>query len=157
MPDGQRAHGLVLLGGADAALLGRRWTSGAHGRRRPEQPVAVLGVVPSPFDDERSALVVHGDGPALLLAARAWKPGRAGRPARQPGRPAGALPAVTLADIDAPAPPPELAPVVGGRSFVAENSWALPAVVLLAGFLAALGILVWFRWAPRGPRERPPG
>jgi hypothetical protein len=104
--------------------------------------------VPSPCEESRSALVVHGDGAGLLLAARtlgsrtALADLRGSRVALT-----GAAPAVTLADIDRPSPPPELAPVVGGRAFTSENPWVVPAVVVGAGFLVALLLVVRYRWA----------
>jgi hypothetical protein len=142
--------GLILLGDADVELLGHPIDIGrgpvAPG---PGQAGAVLGVVPSPLARGASALIVHGDGAGLLLAARALS-ARTSLAQLRGSRIAltGAMPAQTLVDIARPSPPPELAPVLGGRSFVAGRSWAIPAVVLLAGFLAALVVVIRYRWGP---------
>jgi hypothetical protein len=108
--------------------------------------------VPSPFDEEQSALVVHGDAAGLLLAARTLASREALADLRGSRlRLSGAAPAVTLADIDRPSPPPELAPVLGGESFVKDNSWAIPAIVVLAGFLVVLALVARYRWGRRRP------
>ena len=147
--DAGRDHGLILIGDADAQLLGAPVDIGRSTvAAAPGQSAAVLGVVPSPLNDDRSALVIHGDPAGLLLAARTLS-SRATLADMRGSRLAltGTAPAVTVADIDRPAPPAELAPVLGGRSFVAENSWAFPAIVLLVGFVVLLVLLARYRWA----------
>lgn len=144
-------HSLVLLGDADEQLLGAALDVGrSTAVVPPGQSGAVLGVVPSPFDASKSAMVVHGDPAGLLLATRTLS-SRTALAEMRGSRLSivGTTPPVTLADIDHPSPPAELAPVIGGRSFVSRNSWAFPAVVLLTGFLAALVLVAYFRWGPR--------
>jgi hypothetical protein len=153
LTDADRQRGVILVGDADAQLLGAPLDLGqATVAVAPGQSSAVLGLVPSPFDEEQSALVVHGDAAGLLLAARTL----ASREALADLRGSrlalsGAAPAVTLADIDRPSPPPELAPVLGGESFVKDNSWAIPAIVVLAGFLVVLALVARYRWGRRRP------
>jgi hypothetical protein len=65
----------------------------------------------------------------------------------------GEAPALTLLDIGHPSPPPELRPVVGGRSLV-DQRWAVPAIVLLTAFLAVLFLVARFRWWR--PRRKSP-
>jgi hypothetical protein len=154
-PAQRGSGGLFLLGDADTELLGRPVDIGrpqvVPGR---DQSAAVLGRVPSPFDASRAALVVHGDGAGLLLAARTLS-SRVRLAEMRGSRVAvvGAAPALTLLDIGHPSPPPELRPVVGGRSLVRQR-WAVPAIVLLTAFLAVLFLVARFRWWR--PRRKSP-
>jgi hypothetical protein len=154
-PAERGSAGLFLLGNADTELLGRPLDIGrppvVPGR---DQSAAVLGLVPSPFDASRAALVLHGDGDGLLLAARTLS-SRARLAEIRGSRVAlvGDAPALTLRDIGHPSPPPELRPVVGGKSLV-EQRWAVPAIVLLIAFLAVLFLVARFRWWR--PRRKSP-
>ena len=152
LPDDARDRGVVLLGDADAELgealdLGRGPVDLAAGSAQ-----AVLGLGASPLDEDRTALVVHGDGPGLLLAARALASRgivttlRGSRAAL-----AGSSPPAALAGSADAVPPVELAPVLGGRWFEELRPWTIPALVLLAGLLVLLVVTARYRWRVRRP------
>lgn len=146
------AHrGLVLLGDADVQVFGHPLDVGRPTiELGPGQVIAVLGVAPSPSDKTRSVLAIHADGPGLLLAARTLAT-ETGLEQLRGSRVAlvGARSAVTLSGSQGGSPPPELAPVLPASRPVTRQSWAVPAVVLLAGFVTALFLLARYRWAPR--------
>lgn len=150
----QRGGGLVLLGDADEQLgeavdLGRSTVEPGPG-----EAVALLGMVPSPLDEDRTALVVHGDGPGLLLAARQLG-SRTGLAALRGDHAAlvGGGAAVALSGAPGEQPPAELAPVLGGPWYGEVRPYTVPAVVLLVGLLAGLGLVARHRWRrPARPR-----
>ena len=146
--------GLILVGGADGQL-GERLDVGDPPNAGPGQAAAVIGLVPSPLDDDRAALVIRGDGAGALLAARTLA-SRTGLEELDGSRAAirGDLPPVALADGNEGSPPPELAPVIGGRSFLEERSWAVPAVVVLVALLAVLVLLARARWGRKARNRR---
>ncbi|MCU1693882.1 MAG: hypothetical protein JWM64_2973 [Frankiales bacterium] len=146
----QRKGGLVLLGDADRQLgeqvdLGRSATRPTAGATS-----ALLGLVDSPLDGDRTALVVHGDAAGLLLAARTLG-SRAGLASLRGDHAAlvgGASP-VTLSRAEGERPPAALAPVVGGPWYSEVRPWTVPALVVLVGLLVVLGLVARARWRPR--------
>lgn len=137
---------LIVVGDADGDLERTVRLPGATAAGAGE---GLIGVVKSPFADDRQVLVVRGDGRGLRLAARTLA--RADGVSTLAGQvmrvtPASRASGVTAGD-DLAGPPAVLAPVIEDRTWWEDRpAWAIPAAVTLLLFLGLGGAIVRRRW-----------
>jgi hypothetical protein len=145
---------LILIGRADRDL-GKVIPTAAQAHIRPAGrgvSVAVLAEAESPWNRDRTVLVLHSiGGSGLLLASQAMA--SVSDSDKVHGREvavAGRINPQTLLPAKPPGQPPaELAPTAEPGVLERIPPWALPSAVLLVTLLAAAVVAVRIRWWPR--------